>query len=309
MINVFVTGGSGFLGSFLLNELKKQGYNTDAPSSKECNLLDSDSLYNYGHDKYDIIYHLAAWTQAGDFCLKHSGEQWINNQKINTNVLTWWKEKQKKAKLVFMGTSCAYDPNVGYRESDYMLGSPVESLFTYALTKRMLLQGAISIGKQFDRKWLCLVPSTLYGPNYHLDGRQMHFIFDLIRKIIRGKFYNEEVILWGDGMQTREIIHVMDFVSYIIKLSSKFDNDICNVGYGEEFSIRYFAKVISQELDYDYGKIIYDTTKYVGANSKCLNIEKIKKCFPRYKEQLKPVSVGLKETIDWFLNSRAFDLS
>ena len=69
-----------------------------------------------------------------------------------------------------------------------MQGEPVKSLYTYAMTKRMLLQGVRALHQQYQLQWLCVVPSTLYGPGYHTDGRQMHFIFDLIRKILRGKY-------------------------------------------------------------------------------------------------------------------------
>ena len=142
------------------------------------------------------------------------------------------------------------------------------------MTKRMLLQGALSIEKQFGLKWLCLVPSTLYGENYHTDGRQMHFIFDLIRKIIRGKELGEKVELWGDGFQRREIIHVSDFVKRLLFLQN-FDNEIVNIGAGEDYSIREFAKIICDIVGYNANAIIYDTTKYTGSKQKKLSIEKL----------------------------------
>ena len=132
-----------------------------------------------------MIFHLAAWTQAGDFCLRHPGEQWLINQKINTNTLNWWQEDQPQAKLIFMGTSCSYSPDCRLLEDNYMIGEPIESLYTYAMTKRMLLQGARAINQQYGLEYLCTVPSTLYGPGYHTDGRQMHFIFDLVKKIMK----------------------------------------------------------------------------------------------------------------------------
>ena len=152
MKKIFITGGNGFLGKFLINFLKRKGYKIKSPSSKECDLFDDRSLKKY-KQKYDYIFHLAAWTQAGDFCLKYPGDQWIKNQKINTNILTWWKDKQPQAKLIFIGTSCYYDENGDFKESSYLKGDPIESLFTYAQTKRMLLNGAISLQKQFNLKY------------------------------------------------------------------------------------------------------------------------------------------------------------
>jgi len=110
----------------------------------------------------------------------------------------------------------------------------------------------------------------------------MHFIFDLIRKIIRAKEFGVDVFLWGDGTQKREIIHVDDFVETMILLSKTISNDIINIGYGEEFEISKFAKIICNKIDYDYNKIKFDTSKYVGAKSKCLSIKKIETILPNY---------------------------
>jgi GDP-L-fucose synthase len=277
-MNVFITGGSGFVGKHLVTRLASlyPDYKLIYPDSKECNLFDSGTLHQFTRIKMDIIIHLAAWTQAGDFCLKYPGEQWINNQLINTNIINWWHEYQPNAKFVHLGTSCSYSPDVKIlSENNYFEGKPIESLFTYAYTKRMLLQGSIALSHQFNHKWLCLIPSTIYGPNYHNDVRQLHFIFDLIRKILNAKKNNQDVILWGDGYQKREIIFIDDFINSLIKLIHTVDNEIINIGYGEEFSIRQFAKLICEIVEYDDTKIIYDKSKYVGAKSKCLDIEKI----------------------------------
>jgi len=305
-MKVFITGGGGFLGSFLCKKLKELGYEITSPNSKECDLFLSESLFKYNYEKFDYIFHLAAWTQAGDFCIHHPGEQWIKNQKINTNVIDWWFSYQRKAKFIFMGTSCSYSPTLDLVEENYMKGEPIESLYTYAMTKRMLYQGAFSLEKQFGMNWLCLVPSTLYGPNYHTDGRQMHFIFDLIRKIIRAKEFGVDVFLWGDGTQKREIIHVDDFVETMILLSKTISNDIINIGYGEEFEISKFAKIICNKIDYDYNKIKFDTSKYVGAKSKCLSIKKIETILPNYKSKLVDLESGISETIDWFYKAKAY---
>lgn len=303
-MNIIVTGSSGFLGSALCSYLETLGHTLTKLNSHNCDLRKPDSLSTFNFKKYNLLFHLAAWTQAGDFCINHPGEQWIINQQINTNVLSWWAREQPQAKLIFMGTSCVYAPESELREVDYMLGEPIDSLYTYAMTKRMLYQGARALNKQFGLSYLCAVPSTLYGAGYHTDGRQMHFIFDLIRKIIRGKEFGEPVVLWGDGYQKRELVLVGDFVKILWTLTNNCDNEIFNIGAGNEYSIRTFAEIICNEVGYIFDKIEFDSTRYVGARSKCLNIEKIQAYLPEYK--LQSLDVGLKETINWFYESKAY---
>jgi GDP-L-fucose synthase len=305
-MKALVTGSSGFLGVALCNYLEKQGVELVRLTSKNCDLRHEASLNKFSADKYDYIFHLAAWTQAGDFCIHHPGEQWVINQQINTNILAWWSDHQPQAKIVFMGTSCAYAPGGKLIESEYMLGEPIDSLYTYAMTKRMLYQGARALSKQFGLKYLCLVPSTLYGAGYHTDGRQMHFIFDLIRKIIRGKEFSEPVVLWGDGHQKRELVLVDDLVKVLWELTLKFDNDIFNIGAGEELSIRTFAQHICEIVDYSFSQIEFDTSRYVGATSKVLNVSKVQLAMVDYS--LTPLNAGLEKTIRWFYESGAFNL-
>lgn len=304
-MKVFVTGGHGFLGSALCPALEADGHQLVRPTSRECDLTAAGSLARYDDVKYDLVYHLAAWTQAGDFCLRHPGEQWIINQKLNTYVLDWWMTRQPQAKLVFMGTSCAYAPGTNLVESNYMSDEPIDSLYTYAMTKRMLLQGARALQKQYGLRWLCAVPSTLYGPGYHTgEGRQMHFIFDLIRKIIRGKEFGDPVVLWGDGHQQREIVFVDDFVRLLLALVERGENDLFNLGAGEQHSIRTFAALISELVGFPVDRIGYDRSRYVGATSKCLSIEKIRAVIPDYR--LTPLREGLQRTIAWFYTSKAY---
>lgn len=300
-MKILVTGASGFLGKALCRRLADQGHELTQLDSKLADLTRADSLATFNKSSYDQIYHLAAWTQAGDFCLHHPGEQWIINQRINTNVLAWWQQAQPQAKLISMGTSCAYAPDDDLREENYLTGVPIDSLYTYAMTKRMLLVGLRALQKQYGLRHLTLVPSTLYGAGYHSDGRQMHFIFDLIRKIIRGKRYGEPVILWGDGHQKRELVYVEDFSRIASELAQTKDNDLINIGAGQEYSIRDFARMICETVGFDFNAIQYDTSRYVGARSKCLDVTKLKRIMPDLT--LTPLRSGLEKTIDWFIST------
>ena len=220
------------------------------------------------------------------------------NQRINTNVLDWWQASQRQAKLVCIGTSCAYAPDSELVETRYLEGLPIDSLFSYAMTKRMLYVGLLSLHRQYQLPYLCLVPSTLYGADYHTDGRQMHFIFDLIRKITRAKRSGAPVVLWGDGHQRRELVLVDDFARLAVQLTQSVSNELINIGAGQEYSIRHFARVICEHVGYDPDLVRYDTTKYVGARSKCLSVEKLRRLVPSLS--LTSLDEGLRRTIDWY---------
>jgi GDP-L-fucose synthase len=299
-MNIFISGSGGFIGKALKEKLARNNIHISAPTSKECNLLNDDSLINFNHIKFEKIFHLASWTQAGDFCKKFQGDQWIINQKINTNILSWWKNNQKNAKLISIGTSTSYDPELPMVEENYLRGSPIKTFYSYAMSKRMLEVGLQSLSSQYNMDYLTIVPSTIYGPNYHNDGRQMHFIFDLIRKIMLGKYENKKVVLWGDGYQKREIVFIDDFIETLLKIDKLSKNQIVNVCAGKEYSIREFAKIICQIIDYDHNLIAYDTSKYVGARSKMPSIKKLKSIIPDYLENTKSLEYGIKEVIDWF---------
>jgi GDP-L-fucose synthase len=297
-MNVLITGGTGFLGTALTRRLRSDGHAVISLGSRDADLTQPEPLAAFSGERFDLIYHLAAWTQAGDFCLKHPGEQWIHNQQINTNVLAWWQRYQPQAKLVAMGTSCSYAPDLSLIEEEYLNGSPIESLYTYAMTKRMLFVGLRALAAQFGLRYLYLVPSTLYGPGYHTDGRQMHFIFDLIRKLLAAKAGGPPAVLWGDGHQNRELIYIDDFVDAAVRLTATVENDIINVGSGEEQSIRDFATAICTIVRYNSSRVKYDSAKYVGARSKVLNISKLTRLLPNH--QATSLLAGLRATIDWF---------
>src|SRR6516225_2461079 len=122
-MNIAITGATGFLGRALVAALECQGVHALVGlSTRNCELTDAAALRNYPHLRYDRIYHLAAWTRAGDFCLDHPGDQWIINQQINTNALAWWRDCQPQARLIAIGTSCAYDEHLPLAEEYYLSG-------------------------------------------------------------------------------------------------------------------------------------------------------------------------------------------
>ena len=300
-----ITGASGFLGAMLQRRLREQGWEYLPLSSRDADLRDGRSLDKFSDRKFDRIFHLVAWTQAGDFCLHHLGEQWIINQQINTTVLAWWQQQQPQAKLVSVGTSCVYEEGRDLAEKNYLVGEPIGDLFTYAMTKRMLLLGQQSLAKQFGLKYLTVVPSTLYGPDYHVGEKQMHFIFDLAWKILDKKHFGKQVVLWGDGYQRRELIEVGEFVDTLLALDEMVENDVVNIGAGADHSIREFAGKICDIVGVSADDVEYDTARYVGARNKMLNIGKLDALLPGRKRT--PLEAGMKNMLAW-LEPRFLDI-
>lgn len=311
MKKVIVTGSSGFLGKHLVKKLNAMGVETIALNSKNCDLTKDDSLENvvFNPAEIDHIFHLAAWTQAGTFCDTHRGIQWVVNQQINTNMLAWWQKFSPQAKMITFGTSVSYASENDLVETKYMDGHPYDKFYSYAHCKRMLLVGLECLQRQYGMNYLYLIPSTLYGPDYHTDERQAHFIYDLIRKLIRGKMYKEPVVLWGDGEQRRELVFVEDFIDILLNINQNVSNDILNIGGGMDYSIKDFAKIICEHVGYDFNNIQYDTTQYVGAKSKILNIEKYQSLIDINLVKNTSLEIGIEHTIQWMMDNKERFLS
>jgi GDP-L-fucose synthase len=123
-----------------------------------------------------------------------------------------------------------------------------------------------------------------------------------MRKILRGKLYGESVSLWGDGHQKRELVYLDDFVNTAIHLGNSRENDLINIGAGEEHSIRDFAREICNIVGYDESQISYDTSRYVGAKSKVLSVRKLDEIWPTRPRTT--LGEGLKLTLTWFMQHK-----
>lgn len=302
MSNILVTGGTGFLGRHLVRRLKGDNNTVHVCNTTTCNLHNYDELRTaFKEECFDYIFHLAAKTKAGDYCLYHKGEQWIDNQLLNTNILKFWVNEQPSAKLIGMGTSCMYEPSDEHlKEEMCMTGDTEAGLYAYAHTKRMLLVGLQSIADQYGLKYIYFIPSTLYGTDFVLNDN--HFIFDLIKKIYNGKHHNDDVVLWGDGHQRRELIYIDDVIDIMLLLLHT-DNQVINLGTGHDNSIREFAAVVSKVIGFNPSRIIYDESKYTGAQIKTLSPSKLLSLMPD-DFSFTSLDDGVKSTIEYYLSAR-----
>lgn len=288
-MNIIVTGATGFVGRHLVPKLRTLGHSVMEYNSKTLNRL----RIVEGLQPVDYIIHLAVKTEAGGYCQTHSGEQYLINSEINSLVMNTWKKDFPKAKMITFGSSCSYDKNIVKTEDNYLKGEVETGYEVYGNVKRNLLIGLKAMKQQFDMNYSFLIPSVFYGPNYELGDK--HFIFDLIRKIVNAKNGGDEVVLWGDGTQTRELIFIDDAVDIIIK-AMVWDLDIVNLSSGKEHSIHEYAKAICNVVGYDSSNINYDITKFVGSKSKNLiNTHLTDFEFTSLEE-------GLKQTITYYEN-------
>jgi GDP-L-fucose synthase len=297
---VLVTGVSGFLGKHIKSKLLSLGWDVYESNTKKANLMDVENLYCYNDIEFDYIFHLAVDTKAGDYCLKHPGKQWIVNQTINTNMLNYWVTNQRQAKMICMGTSCSYTPDILMSEENYLLGEPEESLYTYAMTKRMLLVGLRSLEKEYGVNWLYFIPSTLYGPGFELDDN--HFIFDFIRNCYNAKNKNRDFVVWGDGNQRRELIYVDDAVDAMFELIEN-NNMVFNLGSGEDNSINEFAEKVCKSYSYDPALIKHDLTKYVGVKAKKIDTKRVIKYLDGKTFLKTSLTDGIKNCVNYFIKN------
>jgi len=278
-MRVLVTGATGFLGRSVCRILRRD-HEVIALGSHDADLTRQDALRSFDDTPVERIYHLAAWTQPGDFAKLHKGEQFLANQQIDLTVLTWWMRRQPQAKLVSIGTSAAYAPDEEPREENYLKGAPVDDLYFYAMAKRFLFMGQLALQQQFGMKHLTAVPSALYGPGYAVLTKRMNFVLDIAWKVLKHKHAGTPIVLWGDGTQVREAVYVDDFVAAMLAIDERVENEIVNIGAGGGHTIAEFASAICEIAGVDPSAIQYDVSRHVGARSKLLDNDKLDALLP-----------------------------
>ena len=304
---ILLTGGSGFLGSFVHSKLLDRGVeesNIRIPQSKNCDLRIRDNCLE-AVDGIDIVIHLAARVGGIGFNQKFPATLFYDNALMGIELIEASRIKGVE-KLVITGTICAYPKHtpVPFKEEDLWKGYPEEMNAYYGLAKKMLLVQCQSYRSQYDFNCIYLLPVNLYGPhdNFHLE--HSHVIPALIRKMVDARNNGDkEVVIWGTGEVSREFLYVEDAAEGILLAAEHYNKPApVNLGTKKEIKIKELVKLIAELTDYR-GTIMWDRTRPDGQPRRCLDISKAKEEFGFVAKT--DFWEGLKKTIEWYENALA----
>ena len=299
---VCVTGGAGFLGSFVLETLKGRGAkDIFVPTIEEYDLTDLGEIRRMLTDSQpDLIIHLAALAGGIGANRARPAEFFYKNLMMGVPLIheAW---QQGVEKFVAIGTICAYPKfaPVPFKEDTLWEGYPEETNAPYGLAKKMLLVQSQAYRDQYGFNSIYLLPVNLYGPRDNFNLETSHVIPALIRKMSEAEDRGEDqVVLWGDGSPTREFFYAGDAARGIVLAAERYNrSDPVNLGAGMEISIKDLAKLISELTGFS-GQINWDTSKPNGQPRRALDTQKAKEYFGFEAEM--PFRKGLQRTIDWY---------
>ena len=299
---VVVTGGAGFLGSFVVEQLRAKGCRQIViPRSKDYDLVRMDAVQQlYSDANPDIVIHLAARVGGIGANQANPGRFFYENLMMGTQLIEVGRQRGLK-KFVALGTICAYPKfaSIPFQEDDIWNGYPEETNAPYGLAKKMMLVQSQAYRQQYGFNSIVLFPVNLYGPRDNFDLETSHVIPALIRKCVAAKDAGQaSMTLWGDGSPSREFLYVEDAAEGILLAAEQYEGNLpVNLGTGEEISIRDLAALIATEVEFS-GQINWDTTKPNGQPRRCLDVSRAKQLFGfQARHGLRD---GLKKTVQWF---------
>jgi GDP-L-fucose synthase len=303
---ICVTGGAGFLGTFVIDALKQRGAtNIFVPLIEEYNLIDQqDILRMLDASQPDIIIHLAALAGGIGANRSRPADFFYINLMMGVQLIheAW---KRGVSKFVAIGTVCAYPKftPVPFKEENLWQGYPEETNAPYGLAKKMLLVQAQAYRQQYNFNAIYLLPVNLYGPGDNFDLNTSHVIPALVRKCIEAQECGDkEVILWGDGSPTREFLYVGDAADGILAATEFYNrNEPVNIGSGYEISILELAQLIAHHTGFE-GKLVWDTSKPNGQPRRGLDTSRALNYFG-WQARV-PFEEGLRQTITWYRKNR-----
>ena len=310
---VVLTGGAGFLGSFVTEKLNLRGV-TDIfiPRIEKYNLVDPGDIHSMYDDalkdidsKAVVIIHLAAHVGGIGANREHPAEFFYDNLMMGVELMHQ-AYKRGVGKFIAIGTVCAYPKftPVPFKEEDLWMGYPEETNAPYGLAKKMLLVQAQSYRQQYGFNTIYLLPVNLYGPRDNFNLESSHVIPALIRKAIEAKERGEkELLVWGDGTPTREFLYVEDAADGIVSAAEKYNgSEPVNLGSGYEISIKDLTEMIVRQTGFE-GKLVWQTDKPNGQPRRGLDVSRAKEYFG-WSAQV-PFEEGMRRTIEWFKENRS----
>ncbi|MEM8859676.1 MAG: GDP-L-fucose synthase [Chloroflexota bacterium] len=300
---VCVTGGAGFLGSFVVDQLReKDPAEIIVPRSAQYDLVEKDAIVDLlGESKPDIIIHLAASVGGIGANLTHQADYFYDNLMMGVQLI---HESYKAGleKFVAIGTICAYPKfsPVPFKEDDLWNGYPEETNAPYGLAKKMMLVQSQVYRSQYDFNSVYLLPVNLYGPRDNFDLETSHVIPALIRKCLEAKQSGTDYLeAWGDGSPTREFLYVEDAAEGILMATERYnDSEPVNLGSGFEISIKDLMETIARLTGFE-GEIRWDTSRPNGQPRRKLDVSRAKELFG-FEAQTN-FEEGLKKVIDWYI--------
>ncbi len=256
-MRALVTGGAGFLGSFLVERLRARGDEVVVPRRAEFDLTRADDAARlFEAARPELVFHLAAEVGGIGANRANPGRYWFANLTMGINVLEL-SRLHGVQKLLVAGTVCAYPKftPTPFNEDDLWNGYPEETNAPYGVAKKSVLVGAQAYREQYGLDTVYLLPANLYGPRDNFDLETSHVVPALIRKMLAG---SDEVVLWGDGSPTREFLYVEDAADAFVLAADRYSGaEPLNIGTGEEISIGELAATIAELTGFE-GEIVWD---------------------------------------------------
>ncbi len=298
---IYVAGHAGLVGSAIVRELNKNGYNNIVTKTREeLDLTRQDLVENFFEKEKPEYVFLAAAKVGGILANDTYSADFIrDNIIIETNIIDFAYKNGVK-KLLFLGSACVY-PKVTPQpiKEEYLLTGELEPTNkAYALAKIAGIVMCQSYNKQYGTNFISVMPTNLYGHGDNFDLQSSHVIPAMIRKFHEAKVKGEkEVMLWGSGSPTREFLYVDDLASACVFLMNHYnDSEIINIGVGEDLSILELAGLVKGVVDYK-GEIVWDTGRPDGTPRRLLDVSKIKALGWNPEINL---ADGLQKTYKWY---------
>jgi GDP-L-fucose synthase len=299
---ILLTGASGFLGSFVVEALKKRGTkNILTPTHEDYDLVKADDVVRMYKDlEPDIVVHLAARVGGIGANQRHPGSYFYENLMMGVQLIEQGRLAGLK-KFVALGTVCAYPKftPVPFHEDDLWLGYPEETNAPYGLAKKMLLVQSQAYRAEYDFNSIFLLPVNLYGPRDNFDPESSHVIPALIKKCVDAREAGlDSITCWGTGSASREFLFGTDAAEGILLATEKYDgNEPVNIGSGFEITIKDLVLLIARLTEFK-GEIKWDATKPDGQPRRCLDTSRAEKLFG-FKASVN-FEKGLEQTISWY---------